>query len=145
MAIQFSDVSEKRMLDALLAVSGADTWTMRLAQNDHTPAAADVQTGGTPAYTECTFPGYAPVPMGSTFPAATTDGAGKASSQYPADVSFVCSGGGAAQSAFEWYVTDSANRIIMAEKFAAPGPYLMQALGATITVRPTVKLNDPLT
>lgn len=141
MTIKFSDVSEIRALNAITAVSAADAWTLRHFKNDYTPVAGSVAA----SFTESTYPGYAAQAMASAFPAATTDAGGKASSQYPAQLVFTRNATGTAELCYGWYVTDSTNRLIMAERFDSPGPYSMALNGDTIKLQPTLKLSDPLT
>jgi hypothetical protein len=131
----FFDSGEKKLLDKVI---GAETFTVHLYVNDHTP----VNTDGTMAFTEATWMGYAPQAL-SGFTASTTNSAGKAQSTANQLTFTIGANLPGPQNVYGWYLTDQDGILLGAERFAN-APLIMQASGDNIKLTVTLTMSsDP--
>jgi len=129
-----ADVGEVKLLTKLI---GAETWTVHLFANDHTPVNGDTES----AYTKPMWMGYAGIAL-SQPTVATTNAAGKAQLSF-AQVTWTMSASNPATNCYGWYVVDQDGTFIGAERFSSP-PLVMQNAGDNIKLTVSVTLNsDP--
>ena len=122
-----ANVGENIINDRWVASIGANI-SLRLFQNNYTPVAASVIGN----FTIATFPGYAS--LVPAFGASVTVG-GKGTITDAAARVFTCTGGGAVQTIYGYYVVDTANaQVIYAERFDNPVPIVNNGDSITITL-----------
>lgn len=105
---------DTRILDAIVA-DGTVLATLKLFQNNHTPAPTDTEAN----YTEATFSGYADIDISAQWGAAFVNGNGQGEIDCP-PFTFAFGGGAVTNNVYGAYVVDGAGALIYAERFAAP-------------------------
>lgn len=113
-----------------------NTLTLRLYQNNHTPADTDTAA----SYTEATFAGYAAVALGSWSNAfLNSDNYGETDETTRV---FTCTGSSPANTIYGYYITDGSGNLIWAEINPA-GSFLINTAAQTYTVLPRWTLRNP--
>jgi len=132
MALKVPELSTIPLLDALQA-NYLDTCVLRLYSNNHTPTDADVVGD----YTECTFPGYAPINM-NVWTSAVLNADDKAEIEEPIQT-FTAGAIVTPQDVYGIYVTDAGGDLVYAELNPA-GVVVMSVAGQTYSYLPRVTL-----
>jgi hypothetical protein len=136
MAVKVPNVGELFFLNLLVAELNANPASLRLFQNNKTPADGDVAAD----YTVATFSGYANFTLNGTFTAGYTNSAGKAETVEDLRT-FAHDGGGTNNSVYGWYILSSGGTLLMAERFA-DAPRTMQSGSADIIITPKITLRS---
>jgi len=116
MALVVPDVGEVIMLESIFKTASPSAHTLKLYQNDISPAESD--TAGT--YTEATISGYSSVSLTrATWNAASTDGGGVTTITYP-QTTFTFSGSG---TIVGYYIINTTGGVLnLSERiFSTPG------------------------
>ena len=133
MALIIPNEGEKRLLDLLTA--DRSNWSVRLFQNDVTPA--DTDTVAT--YTEATFSGYSAQSC-PAFAASVTNAAGKAEATASSAVAFTHSGGATANTLYGYYVVRTGDSVLLfAERFS-DGSRTLSSAGQEVRLTLTLTL-----
>lgn len=89
--------------------------TLKLFQNNHTPAPTDTEAN----YTEATFSGYASVDISLSWGAAFVNGNGQGEIDCTQQT-FTFGGGAVTNNVYGAYVVDTLGKLVYVERFAAP-------------------------
>jgi len=109
--VQQGDV---KILDRIVA-DAIVLFTLKLFQNNHTPAVTDTEAN----YTEASFSGYAAVDIHALWGAAFVNASGQGEIDCTTQT-FAFGGGAVTNLVYGAYVVDNAGKLIYAERFAAP-------------------------
>jgi len=106
---------DKIILDALTGAAAPGTLKCKLFKNNYTPVVTSLESD----LTEANFSGYSSTSPSLTWGAAFVNGDGKGEIDATAKT-FTHNGGGTSNDVYGAYITNSADKLIWAEKFAAP-------------------------
>lgn len=124
------------MMENVLNKTAPQNLTLRLFQNNVTPADADnVNASG---YTEAAFTGYSAIALTAGSWSVTTALPNVASY---AQQTFTSSANQTVQNIYGYYITRADGSLFVAERFS-DGPYAVSVNGQTIKVTPNVSLTD---
>lgn len=125
MANVLTDIGKRKVLEAYI---NSDDFFAHLYKNDFTPGHASVAGD----FVEADFVGYEPQVLvnGAVLPAVDAGGRAVATWNPLAWEN----GGGGALTIYGWYVDDSDENIVIAERFAVP--FLLETTGAPINLSP---------
>lgn len=131
MALLVPDVGEVEMLKRILNFSATGDVRIHLYSNNYTPV-----EGSTVAnFTECSAAGYAAITLaGASWSIATTTGTSEASY---AQQTFTFT---ATQVVYGYYVTNSANTIVLWAELFTGGPFNIPSGGGSVKVTPKSQL-----
>lgn len=133
MTLLVPNVGEADMLRAVVGHTAMGNLTLRLYQNNITPA----ETDGDATYTEATFTGYSAAALtGASW--TVTEGAPSDASY--AQQTFTSSADQASQSIYGYYLTRGVSELVWAERFT-DGPYAIANNGDNINVTPKLTLD----
>lgn len=129
MALVLPNQGERNSLDMWLSDAAPEAQTLKLYENDVTPAEGDTAA----TYTEATIAGYAAKALArATWNAATSDGGGITSKTYPGQL-FSFTGTGIVVGYF--IIKATAGTILWAERmFASPGQTFNNADSLTLNI-----------
>ena len=135
MTLVVPNQGERLMLDAATGkTTPATPWTLRLFVNNHTPANGDTEAD----YTEAAGGGYAAIPLDET---AWTTTPGSPTASVQPQQTFTFTGALTANaSIYGYYVTDDNDKLVYAEKLAAP--FQPQNLGDNLKVTARLTLGS---
>lgn len=128
MTIKVQPDGETRFLNHITNQGVDMVWTYRLYINDYTPTDTSILAN----FQEAGFPGYAGDSNIVWNPALQANGRAEIEA---AAITFTCTGGGAAESVYGYYVTDTGGALLFAERFD-DGPYVMSQNQDEITITP---------
>lgn len=131
MALLVPDVGEVEMLKRILNFSATGDVRIHLYSNNYTPV-----EGSTVAnFTECSAAGYASQLLtGASWSIATSSGTSEAAY---AERTFTFT---ATQVVYGYYVTNSANTIVLWAELFTGGPFNIPAGGGSVKVTPKIQL-----
>lgn len=133
MALNFPDVGENLALEMIVNKTAAQNLNLRLFTSNTTPA--DTDTAGT--YTEASFTGYA----GITLTGASWGTAASGVITYGSQQTFTCSGTGATQNVYGYYVTQVTSGILLYSERDASAPAPITNSGDALKLTPTIGAN----
>lgn len=133
MALNFPDVGENLVLEAIVNKTAPQNLVLRLYSNNITPS--DTDTAAT--YTEATFPGYAAI----TLTGASWNSAASGSIAYSAQQTFTRSTTGTAENIYGYYITQVTSGILMYSERDGAGPFAVTNSGDAVKLTPTITAN----
>ena len=132
MALNVPDVGENVALEALVNKTAPQNQTLKLFQNNITPADTDTAV----TYTEATFGGYAAISLTG----ASWNAASAGSITYSAQQTFTANGV-SSNSIYGYYVVQAVSGILMWSERDASAPFVMANNGDKIQLTPTISAN----
>lgn len=130
MALNVPNVGENIALEAFVNKTSPQNGVLRLFVSNTTPS--DTDTAGT--YTEATFPGYAAI----TLTGASWGAASAGTITYGSQQTFSCTGGGASESVYGYYITQASSGILMWSERDASAPFTVVNSGDQVKLTPTI-------
>lgn len=131
MALLVPDVGEVEMLKRILNFSATGDVRIHLYANNYTPVEGSIVGN----FTECSAAGYAAITLtGASWSIATATGTSEAAY---AQQTFTFT---ATQVVYGYYVTNSANTIVLWAELFTGGPFNIPAGGGSVKVTPKIQL-----
>ncbi len=135
MALNFPDVGENLALEMIVNKTAAQNLSLRLYLTNITPS--DTDTATTYSANEASFTGYSAI----TLTGASWGTAASGAITYGSQQTFTCSGTGATQNVYGYFVTQVTSGILLYSEKDASAPAPITNSGDKLLITPTIGAN----